>query len=90
MNNWTFIPYVYAVSAVGVSFAFLASPYRGENRRLRRLNIQQAIGAILLPISAYFMFQKMSEWFICLFVAAILLGYTLYIHNREYEDEEEE
>jgi hypothetical protein len=80
----TIVPYIYAVSGAGVAVYFLTTPYRGDNLRLKRLNIQQAIAAILLPVSSYFMFVDMNEWFVCLFVSAILLIYVVY--SREYEE----
>lgn len=78
-----FIPYLYAVAGAGVAVAFLANPYRGENLRLRRLNIQQAISALLLPVSSYLMFRKMNEWFVCLLVSAVLQIYIVVIREHE-------
>jgi hypothetical protein len=78
-----FIPYIYAVAGAGVAVIFLISPYRGDNIRLKRLNIQQAIAAILLPVSSFFMFKKMNEWIICLLVSAILQIYVIFIRDHE-------
>lgn len=86
-TEWDFIPYVYAVAGAGVAVAFLSSPYEGDNQRLKRLNIQQAIAAILLPVSSYFMFKGMNEWFICLLVSGILQTYVVFI--RDYEEKKE-
>jgi hypothetical protein len=77
-----YIPYIYAVSGAGIAVAYLTNPYRGDNFRLKRLNIQQAIAAILLPVSSYLMFQKRNEWFATLFVSAILQLYVAIIRNR--------
>jgi hypothetical protein len=82
--GWYFIPYVYAVAGAGVAVAFLTNPYRGDNTRIKRLNIQQAIAALLLPVSSYFMFKKMNEWIICLLISAVLQIYVIFI--REYEE----
>ncbi|MDR0866033.1 MAG: hypothetical protein LBO74_14030 [Candidatus Symbiothrix sp.] len=82
-SGWKFIPYIYAVSGAGMAIAFLASPYRGENLRLKRLNIQQAIAALMLPVSSYFMFRGMNEWIICLLVSAILQTYVIFIQDHE-------
>jgi len=84
ITGWKFIPYVYAVSGAGIAILFLANPYRGANFRLRRLNIQQAIAAILLPLSAFLMFKSRNEWIICLLVSAILQIYVVFV--REYEE----
>ncbi|MDR1609885.1 MAG: hypothetical protein LBS08_00040 [Candidatus Symbiothrix sp.] len=78
-----YIPYIYAVSGAGVAVAYLTNPYRGDNFRLKRLNIQQAIAAILLPVSSYLMFQKRNEWFATLFISAILQLYVVIIRKRE-------
>lgn len=78
-----YVPYVYAVSGAGIAVACLTHPYRGDNLRLKRLNIQQAIAAILLPVSSYLMFQKRNEWFVTLFISAILQLYVAIIRKRE-------
>ncbi|MDR1633313.1 MAG: hypothetical protein LBR97_10680 [Dysgonamonadaceae bacterium] len=78
-----YVPYVYAVSGAGIAVAYLTNPYRGDNLRLKRLNIQQTIAAILLPVSSYLMFQKRNEWFATLFVSAILQLYVAIIRKRE-------
>lgn len=78
-----YVPYVYAVSGAIVAVACLSNPYRGDSLRLKRLNIQQAIAAILLPVSSYLMFLKRNEWFITLFVSAFLLLYVTFIKSRE-------
>lgn len=78
-----YVPYIYAVSGAGIAVAYLTRPYRGDNLRLKRLNIQQAIAAILLPVSSYLMFQKRNEWFVTLFISAILQLYVAIIRKRE-------
>jgi hypothetical protein len=83
-SGWAFIPYLYTAAGVGVAVFFLLTPYRGDNFRLRRLNIQQAIAALMLPVSAYFMFQRMNEWVVCLLVSAVLQIYVVCV--REYEE----
>jgi len=78
-----YVPYVYAISGAGVAVAYLSNPYRGDNLRLKRLNIQQAIAAILLPVSSYFMFKNMNEWFVVLFVSAFLQLYVIFAREKE-------
>jgi hypothetical protein len=84
VTQWEFVPYLYAAAAAVVAVAFLTRPYKGPNFRLKRLNIQQAIAALLLPVSAALMFQGRNEWVVCLLVSAILLGYVVWI--RDYEE----
>lgn len=83
-----YIPYIYAVSGAIVAVAYLSNPYKGDNLRLKRLNIQQAIAAILLPVSSYFMFKNMNEWFILLFISAFLQLYVVIIRDKEEKKEE--
>jgi len=78
-----YIPYIYAVAGAGVAVVYLTSPYRGDNFRLKRLNIQQTIAAVLLPVSSYLMFHRKNEWFAVLFISAILQLYIVIIRNRE-------
>ncbi|GHT08209.1 hypothetical protein FACS189432_01040 [Bacteroidia bacterium] len=82
------IYYVYAISGAGVAVAYLSNPYRGENLRLKRLATQQAIAAILLPISSVLMFKGKNEWFVFLFVSAFLQLYAAIIRIREDKKEE--
>jgi len=81
------IHYIYAVSGAGVAVYFLTTPYKGDNLRMKRLNIQQAIAALLLPVSSFLMFEGLNEWFVCLFVSAILFVYVIY--SREHEEKKE-
>ncbi len=83
LTGWSIIPYIYAVATAGVAICYLTSPYMGENKRLKRLNIQEAIAAILLPVSSYFMFEKKNEWFLFLAVSAILQLYVVFVKDRE-------
>jgi len=83
LTEWAFIPYLYAAASVGVAFCYLSSPYRGNNFRLKRLNIQQAIAAILLPVSAFFMIKKQNEWFLFLAISAVLQLYIVIVKNHE-------
>jgi hypothetical protein len=85
--EWWFIPYIYAISGAGVAVYLLTNPYKGANLRLKRLNIQQTIAAILFPLSSYLMFKEMNEWVICLFISALLLVYVVYV--REHEEKKE-
>ncbi|MDR1527313.1 MAG: hypothetical protein LBS46_06560 [Dysgonamonadaceae bacterium] len=83
-TEWAFIPYIYAAASGGVAAFFLLYPYKGDHFRLKRLNIQQAIAALMLLISAYFMFRQMNEWIVCLLVSALLQTYVVFV--RDYEE----
>ncbi|MDR0541282.1 MAG: hypothetical protein LBH19_03615 [Dysgonamonadaceae bacterium] len=83
-TEWALIPYLYALASVGVAVLFLITPCKSDNFRLKRLNIQQAIAALMLPVSAYFMLRKMNEWIVCLLVSALLQTYVVFV--RDYEE----
>ena len=87
ITGWSFIPYIYAVASVGLAILFLLSPYKGPVLRLKRLNIQQAISALLLPVSAYLMFIQKNEWILCLLISAFLQFYITFV--RDYEEKKE-
>jgi hypothetical protein len=83
ITGWPFIPYIYAIAGAGVAVLYLTSPYSGDNFRLKRLNIQQAIAALMLPVSSFFMFKGMNEWIVCLLVSAIIQTYVIFVRSRE-------
>ena len=85
ITGWVFVPYVYGIACGGTAVLFLLHPYKGDNFRLKRLNIQQAIAALMLLISAWFMFRNHNnEWIFCLLVSAILQTYIIFV--RDYEE----
>jgi len=73
------INYAYAVSGAAVAVIYLSNRYQGPNFRLKRLNIQQVIAALLLPASSYFMFKHRNEWFMLLLISAFLQIYIVII-----------
>ena len=89
ITEWPFIPYVYAVASAGVAIVYLTSPYKGDNIRFKRLNIQESIAAILLPISSYLMFKGKNEWVIFLAISAFLQFYVALIKGKNKENKSE-
>ena len=85
ITEWFVVPYVYAVASAGVAIVYLTSPYRGDNIRLKRLNMQEAIAAILLPVSSFLMFKEKNEWVICLVFSAILQFYVAFVKGKMKE-----
>ena len=77
------ITYSYAISSAIIALIFLMTLYQGENFRLKRLNIQQVIAALLLPVSAYFFFKQQNEWFALLLVSAFLQIYIMVVRSME-------
>lgn len=86
----TYTPYVYAIAGAGVAIVLMASPYSGDNLRLKRLNMQQIIAALLLPLSSYFMFKGSSEWYLFLMVSAVLIAYTSFVRDYELKKEKKQ
>ena len=77
------ITYSYAISGAIVAVIYLSTLYQGENFRLKRMNIQQVIAAVLLPASSYFMFHRKNEWFAFLLVSAFLQIYIVVVRSME-------
>jgi len=89
-NEWIFgkiINYAYAISGAIIAVIYLSNRYQGPNFRLKRLNIQQVIAALLLPASSYFMFHRKNEWFIFLLISAFLQIYIVIIKTIEEKKE---
>ena len=89
ITGWSFIPYIYAVTSAGVAIVYLTSPYKGDDPRLKRLNIQEAIAAILLPFSSYLMFKNKNEWVLFLAVSAFLQFYVAFIKGKKQKKEKD-
>ena len=84
------INYAYAISGAIVAIIYLSNRYQGTNFRLKRLNIQQVIAALLLPASSYFMFNRRNEWFVLLLISAFLQIYIVIIRMIEEKKEKKE
>ena len=83
------INYAYAISGAVVAVIYLSNRYNGPNFRLKRLNIQQVIAALLLPASSYFMFKRQNEWFMLLLISAFLQIYIAIVRMIEEKKEKE-
>ncbi|MDR1682440.1 MAG: hypothetical protein LBS25_03495 [Candidatus Symbiothrix sp.] len=83
LTEWQITPYLYAAASLGLAVLFLITPYKGDNFRLKRLNIQQAIAAIMLPVSAWLMYNRQNEWIVCLLVSSLLLTYIVFVCDYE-------
>ena len=81
------VHYAYAISGAAIAVIYLSSLYQGQNFRLKRLNIQQVIAAVLLPASSYFMFNRRNEWFVLLLISAVLQIYIVIIKTIEEKKE---
>jgi len=79
--------YAYAISGAVIAVIYLSNLYQGSSFRLKRLNTQQVIAAVLLPVSSYFMFNRRNEWFILLLISAFLQIYIVIIRTIEEKKE---
>jgi len=82
--------YSYAISGATIAVIYLSNRYNGSNFRLKRLNIQQVIAALLLPASSYFMFKHRNEWFMLLLISVFLQMYIVIIKSVEEKKEKKE
>lgn len=79
ITGWLYAPYFYTVGACFVALAQICTPIKEENIALRRLRIQQLLGALALVATGGFMFLTHgNEWVACLSIAALLELYTAF------------
>lgn len=84
-------PYVFALGSLLFATAQLSDRYEGPSLVIRRLRRQQALGALLLIVTAAMMLCQRhgippfrgSEWKICLMIAAFLELYTVFRVDHE-------
>ena len=81
------VNYAYAISGAIIAVIYLTDLYQGPNFRLKRLNIQQVIAAVLFPASSYFMFNRRNEWFVLLLISAFLQIYIVIVKTKEEKKE---
>jgi hypothetical protein len=79
----TITPYIYTIAAACLSVVFLITLYKGDNFRLKRLNIQQVITALSLAASSYFMCTGKNEWYLFLLIASVLILYGVFVKDHE-------
>ncbi len=88
ITGWLGSPIIYSVGAVLFAIPQLMERYEGPSVIIRRLRRQQIFGALLLLMTAFFMFTgKHNEWIICLAIAAFLELYTSFRLSQEEEKE---
>lgn len=83
ITEWNFIPYTYTVSGISTAIFILSVLYKGNNLRLKRLNVQLVLSSLFITGSSYFMFKKTNEWAVLLLIAILLFSYAMYIRDRE-------
>ncbi len=88
ITGWEPAPYIYTIGAAMMALAQINSPSGSNKPNVKRLRRQQVFGALLLVLTAVFMFfTHGNEWIVCLTVAAVLELYTsIRIPQEEAKD----
>lgn len=95
-TGWLYAFYLYAVGACAFAAMQLWAGYEGDSVVLKRLRMQQVLGALLLLCTACFMamrtfgfgFAQGQEWMVSLSVACVLELYTAFRIPAELEKED--
>lgn len=82
------VPYIFAVGAAGMSVIRLTTPYRGENKRLRRLFLIELFATLTLIFASYLMFRGGNDWIVLLTISALLQLYTSIAISQESAKED--
>ncbi len=86
--QYSVAPYVYLVGAIAFATLQLSSRYKGDNFIIKRLQVQQGLGAALLIVTGVLMISlKRNEWIVCMSIAAVLQLYTSFRIPQELKKE---
>lgn len=83
ITDWCCAPYLFATGAAGIAISRLTDRYTGDNLRAKRLHRMEGFSALLILISSYLMFNERNEWFLLLFIAAILQLYAALVMPKD-------
>lgn len=86
----TWIPYIFAIGAAGMSVIRLISPYKGKNVRLRRLVLIELFGTLMLLFASYLMFKGGTDWLVIFTISVALQVYTAFLIPHVMTQEEKE
>ncbi len=79
ITKWIYAPYLFCVGSVFFALGQMGGFIKEEDYILRRLRIQQMLGAFAIILSGVFMFiLEGNEWIVCLTIGAILELYTAF------------
>ena len=77
ITRWPLAPYIFIVGSLLVAAAQVFSPVGRTSPVIRRLRLQQIVGALLLVATGPLMLLLHgNEWIVCMTIAAILELYT--------------
>ncbi len=84
----SFAPYIYIAGAMSFATLQLTQRYKGKNFIIKRLQVQQALGAVLLIVAGILMLTlRRNEWIVCMSIAAVLQLYTAFRIPQELRKE---
>ncbi len=58
ITGWDYAPYIYLLGSVMFASAQLSDRYDGDDMILKRLRLQQVLGAVLLVVTGFLMFSS--------------------------------
>lgn len=58
ITGWDYAPYIYLLGSIMFASAQLSDRYDGDDLILKRLRLQQVLGAILLVVTGFLMFSE--------------------------------
>lgn len=76
--------------AIGYGVTTVMNRYRGNSLRGKRLFNIQLFSVILIAVSTYLMFARITGWVITLLIAAILTLYYVFAYSRIDKQKKEE
>lgn len=76
--------------AIGYGVTTIMNRYRGNSLRGKRLFNIQLFSVILIAVSTYLMFARITGWVITLLIAAILTLYYVFAYSRIDKQKKEE
>ncbi|MDR2627029.1 MAG: hypothetical protein LBC40_03230 [Dysgonamonadaceae bacterium] len=82
-TRWEYATILYAVASAGVALFYMTTPYKGTDKRIRRLHGYLVFAGLLLVASSYFMYKGRQEWVICLLVSAVFQLYVAIVRKKE-------
>lgn len=88
ITRWSVSPYLYLIGSVMVLVSQILSPEHSDNTVIRRLHVQQVLGAFFLFASAICMLVlKGNEWIILLAIACVFETYSIFRLSYEWKKE---
>lgn len=82
LTRWLYAPYLFALGTAGIAIVYLTSPYKQLDFRRRRLHRLNVFAALWMLAASALMFKHHTGWVVCLFIAALLQLYIVFVLSR--------